>query len=103
MLNTITLKDVANAIRKNGRPQYVGGDGYYGPSGSVCAIGMAAINLNVGTNVIDNILGGIKGTCPEHDQNWEYLHLDEVVIHLNDGHEWSFEQIADFLDKQENK
>lgn len=103
---------IAEAIRKDGVPQGFGKykkfeeqDDTFVKVVSACAIGMASINLDLETGTIeddldynsvyqdDNRINNAR--CPEWDNT--YSSLSGTVIHLNDIHKWTFEQIADFL------
>lgn len=109
---TFTVKEVSHAIRINGVEQIQGDyirDYGKGPVGA-CALGQAAINLTDDIehvydtiDVIWNALKLYKVDCPENHWDEPYYgprYLADLIIHLNDRHEWTFEQIADFLDAQ---
>lgn len=105
-----TIEQIAESIRKNGLPQYFGDfykkDNYTGSIIAACAIGQAAVNLHEAEFVLQDYLNtfispdGDRFTkCPRVVVNecTNDLGLATMVEHLNDEHNWTFEQIADWL------
>lgn len=116
-ITTITPQDISNAIRKNGVPQAFHN---YFDDGAACAIGQAAINLSDGptASFADEICAKLdrsfgRAICPGYGEHVTcYSTADDLpamqdvglmVIHLNDDHKWTFEQIADWLDGMINE
>jgi len=102
----VTAQDVSAAIRKDGYEQGFGHYVYnFRDKITACAIGQASLNLDVDVDEIRDALYGthIKALCPNKaDCSYSYRglaeFLDGLVIHLNDHHKWTLEQIADWLD-----
>lgn len=67
--------------------------------GRVCAIGAVQIALN-GQTRTPSVIYGIRSSfpfCPMCGSNW--YHMEDVLAHLNDKHQMTFQEIADFLIK----
>lgn len=81
-------------------------------NGSSCALGVALIGATPQLNHMYSTTCSMlwpwtetqKATCPDEkcknmQENWP---IANVVIHLNDHHRWTREEIADWLEKGEN-
>lgn len=103
-INKQTIQLIADAIRKNGLKQTQGRYkkvNIYGIVEEACAIGQASENLDIRPVGIRNALQvAYKSVvqCPTDPGICLSAYIDVMVIHLNDEHHWTFEQIADFLD-----
>jgi hypothetical protein len=111
-MRNFKLRTISKAIRKNGWPQITG---TYtmdedGEATSVkkkvigaCALGQGALNLNVPAPVLHTYLNDLNlgdgryYNCPADDNDLKHL-LGSMVVHLNDDHKWSLDDIADWLD-----
>jgi len=107
-------KELASAIRAGAsrRPEQAFGDYFIGRRAS-CALGAAyegmyRLAADMGgqrptrdlTNFFD-CLEGIVRACPVEGCKKRLL-LSAMIVHLNDHHEWSREQIADWLEQNGN-
>jgi hypothetical protein len=105
-------KELANAIRAGAdrRPEQAFGDYFVGRNAS-CALGAAY----EGMYRLAKDMGGKRPTkdlvwffdCLESTVKWcpvegckKHLILSALIVHLNDHHEWSREQIASWLEQQ---
>jgi len=110
MFTTFSLSTISNAIRKNGLPQIKGQMRLYNLEQELigaCALGQASINLNVSSGQIADSLDHLgqdedghfmRYGCEEHEYKDTTFSLSGYVAHLNDKHDYTFEQIADYLD-----
>lgn len=102
-MKTFKLSDVAKAIRDDGLPQSSGWffhnlegrpinrppiESNYEPIASACALGMAAINLNVAPIPLHIALNDVDDS-----------YIGAYIARLNDHKGWSFDEIADWLDE----
>ncbi len=107
-MRTVTVADIIEAIRQNGLPKYHGNFYYFnGASRSyryssaqveaACALGQAAINLNVAANQLWQGLNDLNIFI-----DLETKALGHYIAHLNDDTELTLQQIADRLDSELN-
>ena len=104
-------KELASAIRAGAsrRPEQAFGDYFVGSRAS-CALGAAyegiyRLAADMGgqrptrdlTSFFDCLEGTIRG-CPIEGCKKRLL-LSAMIVHLNDHHQWSREQIADWLEQ----
>lgn len=75
--------------------------------GRTCALGaaleaMGALQKDVRTNWLFPVLK-MYVTCPAGDGHAQFgeTSLDAMIIHLNDFHKWTREEIADWVEVQE--
>lgn len=112
--NLTRVKRIAEAIRKNGMKQIWGSYYQYKNKGesnfrypgdeviAACAIGQAAVNLDESADILHanlNIRYRVHLKCPTDTHNNTIVGLGDMIAHLNDNHQWSFTEIADYLDK----
>ena len=104
-------KELAEFIRQGAkrRPDQAFGDYYSGRSAS-CALGAAYEGMYRLPDQAGNIrptkdlewffdcLEGSVRKCPGGDGCRKSLSLAAIMVHLNDDHKWSREQIASWLD-----
>lgn len=104
-------KELAEFIRQGAkrRPDQAFGDYYSGRSAS-CALGAGYEGMYRLPDQAGNIrptkdlewffdcLGGSVRKCPGGDGCKKSLSLAAIMVHLNDDHKWSREQIASWLD-----
>lgn len=111
-MNQIDLSDVVKAIRDNGLPQIKfsffkskAGQATTALSDDIigaCAIGQAAINL--GKNPVQ-LMRELNGNDYINEKDCTlcdgvgYL-LGNMITHLNDVHELTFAEIADYLERE---
>lgn len=108
MTLSFNIKDIADAIRKDGYKQITGHYVIYANVSNneiigACALGQAALNLQVEPAslqmYIDKLTKDSIPTCPEgHDGAIVYYSLGSMIVHLNDIHEWTLDKIADWVD-----
>lgn len=92
------VQDVINAIRKNGYPQVVG---YLGNKYGACAIGQAALNLDVEAQALTDQLGNMKLVSNGQDDDLVSISdLANLIIHYNDRKKLTCTQIADLLERK---
>lgn len=48
--------------------------------------------------VLRQVIPGMRDTVPGPCRCWDRCRLETLIVHLNDAHEWTREQIADWLD-----
>lgn len=112
------LAEISKAIRDNGIPQIKGNFIRVDAEGEVtgaCAIGQAAINLKAEAYGIvyelDQI-GAKEGllfvySCPDHPHYYSNnrsgnFSLAGIITHMNDYHDKTYAEIADYLDQTFN-
>jgi hypothetical protein len=113
---TLTVKAIADAIRKDGKPQTTG---YYwkpvddeevwtltdrfdeegiiptwNEVGAACAVGMASLILNISPNLIEDTLYPLA-----FDEHLKLREGRTFITRLNDDEKLTFEQIADKLEE----
>lgn len=103
-----SIKDIAEAIRKNGFRKAIGiyirskrdGTIYAG-----CALGQASLNLSVSASSLHGYLDQKRHVrCPIcDDKRGLNGGLGTTIVHLNDDHKWSLSRIADWLETLETE
>ena len=93
---------LAEAIRRGCKafPNQSYGD-YYGSSMAACAMGAAAVTFRIHPSDIDCpevLTCPIRSDCNLRDSSIRGGQLFSLVVHLNDDHRWTREDIADYLD-----
>lgn len=108
--SSYTLSEVSAAIRANGLKQvrgsflkYIDDEGNlsYVPVGA-CAVGQAAVNLDLVPINLMLALGTVH-VLPEYieqhiPKGYKFDKLDDVLLALNDNYNYTFDEIADWLD-----
>jgi hypothetical protein len=98
--------ELANAILAGAsrRPVQSFGE-YYGPEGGSCALGAAYEGIHLLPRHVEHfhpkvwrvfhILENVSRSCPEGCK--KHIPIGALIVHLNDDHHWSREQIAEWV------